>query len=323
MYPLLRALAERRAALPPPFPPLGNTYGIMLIGACFGCMLFGLTLHQAYRYHYTRRTPLSKSDSVFVRYTVILVMQIWHTAISIHAVYYYLIRNYAKPPALILSVWSANLLPVTMSAIVLLCQSLFAFRIWYMNRKAWIVVVPAAGISIATTAEAFSAPGRDIAWWKSKTGLGVTLGADGILTGLLVNYLRWSRTFPRTASNGTRIKKGTRLDSVLVYITHTGILPCIGTLVSLIVDFRYPYTSIANGVNECTAKLYANTLLAVLNSPDFLRSHGDPYMPTQSSAEEGPSGTTLRFATIQSNMLVHDGGTDDPKPPSECGADTT
>ncbi|KAI0833826.1 hypothetical protein BC628DRAFT_1414558 [Trametes gibbosa] len=297
-------------ALTPPFPSLDNTYGILLIGTCLESVLYGIIMHQAYRY---TRSPLFKGDSVFVRYTVALVMilQTWHSALSLHATYYCLVSNYSVPPELLRGAWTANLLPVSMGVTVLVCQSFFVFRIWYLNQKfrllpglAFIFLLGQVGLSTATTVEAFSRPYSDFSWMM-RASLGTTIAADGIVTGLLIAAVR--NILPAFRINepmSTRINKGTTLDTIIMYTVHTGLLTGVVTLISLIVDLRYPHTSIANGLNECTTKLYASTLLAVLSSHDFLRRGADPYMPTRPSAYLEPSSTTLHFAPIQDTMTI-------------------
>ncbi|KAI0369260.1 hypothetical protein BV20DRAFT_1053325 [Pilatotrama ljubarskyi] len=62
----------------PASPNLNNTYGALLIGSCLGFMLYGLTVHQAYRYHkmYPSDIPLLKGLVL-----VILVLETFHTTL--------------------------------------------------------------------------------------------------------------------------------------------------------------------------------------------------------------------------------------------------
>ncbi|KAI0364307.1 hypothetical protein BV20DRAFT_1029923 [Pilatotrama ljubarskyi] len=68
----------------PPVPALDNTFGAVLLGTCFGLILYGLTAHQAYRYFrlYPTDVPVLKA-----LVTVLVSLETLHTALCIHMWY--------------------------------------------------------------------------------------------------------------------------------------------------------------------------------------------------------------------------------------------
>ncbi|PIL32259.1 hypothetical protein GSI_05504 [Ganoderma sinense ZZ0214-1] len=64
------------------------------------------------------------------------------------------------------------------------------------------------------------------------------------------------------------------LNILMVYTINTGLLTGATSLLAFILGLAFPNTLISDGLNLCTAKLYANSMLAVLNSRYFLSSRG-------------------------------------------------
>ncbi|KAJ8480917.1 hypothetical protein ONZ51_g6352 [Trametes cubensis] len=66
----LHSAANNIQAASPGFiklPALDNTFGALLLGSFLGFILYGLTVHQVYRYF---RFPAYEKDPVYVKYTV-------------------------------------------------------------------------------------------------------------------------------------------------------------------------------------------------------------------------------------------------------------
>ncbi|KAJ3005105.1 hypothetical protein NUW54_g4494 [Trametes sanguinea] len=119
----------------PKLPSLNNSLGAFIIGTYISLMLYGLTLHQSYRYF-----RLFPKDLLLMRIIVVatLILETVHTALCMHTCYYYLVVNYSNPAALLEGVWSIRLMPLLTALPVLIL--LFV------------------GFAAAATAEAFIRP---------------------------------------------------------------------------------------------------------------------------------------------------------------------
>ncbi|KAI0759592.1 hypothetical protein BD413DRAFT_596465 [Trametes elegans] len=111
----------------PQAPALDNTYGAGLIGTALALMLFGLTVHQVYRYF-----RLYPTDSVYMKtyVVVLLLVETFHIILSLHSCYFYLITNYLQPGAFLVPVWSVNTVPLATGVVAVLSQCFFAHRVW-------------------------------------------------------------------------------------------------------------------------------------------------------------------------------------------------
>ncbi|KAJ3005334.1 hypothetical protein NUW54_g4384 [Trametes sanguinea] len=104
-------------------PSLSDTYGALLIGTFFGCILFGLTIRQGYLY-FLNYAEDSKALKILVLWVLSVfsqlrdfatvinyaprLLEMFTSVLSIHACYYFLVSSFSNPIALILNVWSLN-----------------------------------------------------------------------------------------------------------------------------------------------------------------------------------------------------------------------
>ncbi|KAI0656489.1 hypothetical protein C8Q70DRAFT_337910 [Cubamyces menziesii] len=268
----------------PKIPALDNTYGVMMLGTFIGLILYGVNLHQSYRYV---RSAEFKYDSIYVKVmvTIVLLLETLHSVTSMHTVYYYVVRNYFNPLVLFHGVWSINLLSLLTGLIIAVCQSFFARRLWMINHRfrplvavVIVLLMAEAAISTAVTVEAFIQP--DIAHfenysWMVSVGLGVILLADALLTTLLIITLRRSRTGFHSTEQ--------MLNTLITYTICTGLLTEFSstlTIISFAMAIRYPHTLLADGMNMCISQ-------PVLNSRHFLKNQG------KESVSTGPSRSIL------------------------------
>ncbi|KAL1949709.1 hypothetical protein VTO73DRAFT_8590 [Trametes versicolor] len=274
----------------PKIPALDNSYGAMLLGTSLGLMLYGLTLHQTYRYFrlYPRDLKLFK---IFV--VLIVTMETVHTTIWMIACYHFLITDYFNPASILTGHWSVKINVAITGASNLICQSFYARRVFLLGPKSrWVValagvsMVACLGFDIGASVEAFKLSLSDFPRfsWLVSGAYGCAVATDVLLTGALIRVLLHSRTgFKRTDST---------LDSLIVYSINTGMSDdsVTGLLVfvfALILPGNYIYAgiSIVNAKRTCpslrapfaalyltTTKVYANSVLAVLNSRRSLAS---------------------------------------------------
>ncbi|KAI0788115.1 hypothetical protein C8Q74DRAFT_1216585 [Fomes fomentarius] len=226
-----------------PFP-VSQTLGAYLLGTFLGTILYGFALHQAYRY-----ARLFPKDYPLIRILVAAVL------------YYYLVSNYFNTgDVLARSVWSLNTVPILVlsgckssalleGANMLLSQLFFARRVFLMGRIYRIVAAVALafialeiGLSLVALYKAFrlsnfNSFGEVNIWVAASFGAGVA--GDTLLTVSLIRELYVMRKLT--------------FDSAL-------------NIVSLFLACKLPNTLWDGTVNNVATKVYAITLLTVLNS---------------------------------------------------------
>ncbi|KAI0327012.1 hypothetical protein GY45DRAFT_1373488 [Cubamyces sp. BRFM 1775] len=224
----------------PSIPALDNTYGAMMLGTFIGIILYGVNF-----------SPRPTAIYVKAMVTIVFTLETLHSVLvmSMHSVYYYLVKNYFNPVVLFHGSWSINVLALLTG---ILFPVFFARRLWLINYRfrplvafIAILLVAQAGFTIAITVEAFIQPDltryEDYSWMISAE-LGIVLIADVLMTTLLIITFRRSRTGFRSTEQ------------------------LLNTLITYAI---------------CT--VYANSLLAVLNSRYFLHTQG------KESVSTGPS----------------------------------
>ncbi|KAH9886307.1 hypothetical protein C8Q73DRAFT_716341 [Cubamyces lactineus] len=275
---------------PPKVPALDNTFGAIQLGTFVGLIVYGITLHQYYRY--VRSYP---GDSRVLKglVLVIVLLETWTTVLSMHTCYYYLTTNYFHPEALENGVWSLNLLPVSSAVVMLAAQSFFARRVWILGRgfRPLVVVVSVLCVAefaffAAASTEAFTqysfAKFSHYTWLVS-TGFTLAMAADWVLMFVLIYILHSNRTgFQSTDS---------MIDLMILYTVNTGVLTGIVDLLSVIFAFYAPQHLIYIALGIVGKKLYATTLLAALNSRNSLKTHGQKKSPYGYSMSREPVST--------------------------------
>ncbi|KAI0367132.1 hypothetical protein BV20DRAFT_1055112 [Pilatotrama ljubarskyi] len=255
---------------PPPLPALDNTLGALLIGTFLGLMLYGLTVHQTYRYW-----RLYPRDVSWLKCLVlgILMVETLHTTLCMIAVYYHLVTNYFNPATLLVGHWSTRLLTPTTGVTILLCQSFYAFRVYligphYIYRLlvsvAIVFMVCVCGFTTAATVEGFRLSLDDFKQvsWLISAVFGCAVVVDMCLTGTLVVVLLRSRTgFKRTDS---------LIEVLIIYSINTGLLTSIFGVLCFIFAIILPGNLVYIGISIVGVKLYANSVLAVSLSDRML-----------------------------------------------------
>ncbi|KAI1785110.1 hypothetical protein LXA43DRAFT_1186064 [Ganoderma leucocontextum] len=270
---------------------LPNTLGAYLICTFLACMLFGLTMHQSYRYFrlYPNDIPLLK-----VTVLIVLCLDLIHTVCSIHLVYFYLVSNYFHPQRLRGDgIWSIKLLFGEMGCMMFVTHSFFARRMFLLSRKlvpAILIVFLIFGelaLCLAAAVEWFTHPKMitvETYTWLVWPTLCIAVIVDIVITTTLTYYLRKSRTgFKRTDS---------LVDVLMIYTINTGLstrfdgqlwrhsllltfyLCSMLTTVALICAITMKNNTVYSAILIVATRMYANSMLAVLNSRNSILDKG-------------------------------------------------
>ncbi|KAI0643494.1 hypothetical protein C8Q79DRAFT_1012764 [Trametes meyenii] len=247
-------------------PSLDSTLGAVYVGMVVGVMLYGLTVHQTYRYF-----KLYPSDKFYVKTLVIVIvlLETLHSVLWVIVGYHYLITEALNIPGLLLGHWSVRLTVIETGFAVYACQSYYACRVYLIGPRYRWLVIPAVismttglGFAIAAGIEAFAftrfiTDFRRVSWLVS-IAYGFAVSSDVILTSALVFVLQKSRTGSKRTNS--------ILDILIIYTINTGLLTSVVSIAVFIFAIILPGNLIYAGVSIVGAKLYANSVLAVLNS---------------------------------------------------------
>ncbi|EIW57724.1 uncharacterized protein TRAVEDRAFT_48759 [Trametes versicolor FP-101664 SS1] len=256
-------------------PSLDNTYGATLLGTFFGLILYGLAIHQVYRY-----SRMGFNDSWFIKGYVAFIMLVdtLHVILSMHTCYYYLVGHYFQPAVLFTRVWSIDNLGLIAAVTIVSCQCFYARRVWLIGPKYRFLVVIAVVIflgelacSTYAAAQASLLPSygefRELTWLYS-VAFALVVVSDIILTTVLIFVLHRSRT--------GIAKTDSMLDVLIAYIISTGLLTEIFSILSLIFPLVYLNSTsmVYIALDIVVTKMYVNSVIGTLNFRRTLASYG-------------------------------------------------
>ncbi|KAL1949706.1 hypothetical protein VTO73DRAFT_8587 [Trametes versicolor] len=283
-------------------PTLNSTYGAVLLGTFFGLILYGLAIHQAYRY-----SRLDFGDSVFTKSYVAFIMMLdtLHVILCMHMCYFYLVNHYFDPTVLFTRVWSIDNLGLVAAVVIVSCQCFYARRVWligpqyrYLVVIAVIIFVGELGIYILTLrcfslvnhAHACHPSVRNMSLlpsysefreltWLFSVAFALVVVSDIILTTVLILVLHRSRTgIARTDS---------MLDVLIAYTISTGLLTeyaCIFSGLSFIFPLVYLNKNsmvyialdivVTKPLTVGPMSVYVNSVIGTLNFRRTLAAYG-------------------------------------------------
>ncbi|KAI1786753.1 hypothetical protein LXA43DRAFT_1169007 [Ganoderma leucocontextum] len=246
---------------------LPGSYGSILLGTFGGLLLFGLSVHQAYRYI----RSFSK-DALYIRSLVIsvMVLETLHLIATMHTCYFYLVQNYFAPLVLLDGVWSLDSLPLLSGILIILAQIFFVRRASLIGPRQRVVAIIAIclggefAFTIAAVIRAFIPPAKRAVRLLSTAGLGMTSAADLALSLVLFFAILESRR------GRARPESETLADRMQLYIVNTGVATTVCNILAFFTALTLDIDSLVwVSFNIITTRLYANSLLAVLNSREL------------------------------------------------------
>jgi len=252
---------------------LADTYGALLIGLLISAVLFGITNLQVFVY-----SQSYKDDSIWSKLAVswLWLLDAFHLALISHAVYFYLISNYANPLKLTYVVWSFHLQLVVDMITIVTVQALYAVRLWKLtqidtydrNLKSKVLpsivsllVIIATGICIGVSKLIYTIKDftqLDLIKWATILALITASVVDFLIAASLCFTLARLRTgFEKTDSI---------LKSLMLYVINTGVLTSLCSLMALSLYAAYPHNFIFLAIEFPMTKLYVNAFIAMFNA---------------------------------------------------------
>ncbi|KAF9267699.1 hypothetical protein L218DRAFT_641497 [Marasmius fiardii PR-910] len=273
---------------------LGNTFGAMLIGAMISMGLYGITTLQTYFYfrHYERDNLEVKSlvSAVWILDTV-------HVGFMGHSMYYYLITGYGKPQLLQTGIWSLYSSLLLNIIVAFISQTFFTRQIYFLCPRPWkwLVTIIIALIVLAhfeTVVQFFLI--KQFSRLNEVDHVAVvpfgTLAilSDIMVAAALVILLRRSRTELQDTNS--------LINKLIVYAVNRCILTSVVAVLEVILFLSFPHSLYAFAFDFVIGKLYANSLLAHLNSRKSLvkRNNSRGTFTSTSFAVATPGEFSLR-----------------------------
>jgi len=160
------------------------------------------------------------------------------------------------------------------ATITFLAQLFFSHRVFRLSRNNWYITAPLVilsccrlGAALVSTTEM----GRLRSFhlfvehysYVFTLGLSMACTVDIGITATMCYFLQMSRTSFGTMDH--------TIDTIMLYTFNNGALTCVTTVVSMICWLTMPENLVFLGLHFTISKLYANSLLATLNSRRLIR----------------------------------------------------
>jgi len=245
---------------------LASTYGALLLGAFFASGFSGIATVQAIVFF-----KLYPNDSKFNK---ILVLVVWgldacHSVFVIGAMWDYLIANFGNLHNVDYIPLSIALSVIFTAVLTFFAQCFFARRIYKLSKRNWMLTAPVLILSACRLAAA-SVSGsemvslrsyakfRDHFRWLFSVGLALSSSVDIIITLSLFFLLRRSRK--------QSLSLNEIIDALILYTFEIGSLTSAATVIAMICWLVLNDNLVFLGIHFVIGKLYANSLLATLNT---------------------------------------------------------
>ncbi|KAI0791275.1 hypothetical protein C8Q75DRAFT_69638 [Abortiporus biennis] len=279
-------------------PKLDNTLGSLFIGVVFAAIFYGVTCVQTYIYF----TESMELDRLVLKAAVgvLWVLDSLDLAFIVHVVYFYTVKNYFNPTALLIAPWSAAAFNVTANLNDVIIRGILVDRIWKVSKNIYLVVALWIGNFVVCGKPSFliryvieGSTGYQPADCPFQSGFSlalsikldnvgslqklddnlswllyavfVTLALEDTLIAIALCAILWAR---RTGFSRT----DTQIQTLMRYSIHTGALTSLAAILIVITFASMRHNFVYIGIYLSLPKLYFNALLAILNARKSLRA---------------------------------------------------
>jgi len=307
-----------------------STYGASFVGLIVSVALYGMTIIQGWIYFLHNRNRDSRPLKVFV--AVLIGFDTLHTVLCTYEVYWQLVLNFGNIANLDNDLWATSSRSVINTALGYLVQLFYARRLYLISNSIIIPLIVAVlgglcfsmGSVYAVKAfilKQYSRYGSLV--WVTVVAMSAAALADILIASSMCWYLYRKKTgFARTDSIIT---------TLMTYCINTGLITSILATLTLIFFIIVPTTSLIwQAIFWTSGKCYVNSLLAMLNSRDYLRERSNKIgsidnfsvspgrasnFHFKSSSESGP--TTINI-NVRQTTATNFGDTVEPSTPESA-----
>ncbi|PIL32333.1 hypothetical protein GSI_05579 [Ganoderma sinense ZZ0214-1] len=313
---------------------IGNTYGALLLGTFFSLVLYGIVLHQTYRY-----LRLHPHDYAYIQVLVAvsLILETFHAVCIMHLCYHALVTNYANANATLEGSvpWSSKFFVLTGELSQIAAYLFFVRRLYfsgdlpfsrsfdshahYRHRFQYTVfgtfklvvalvtlfLATSVGFGLAITVEFFRSQNpatflesvnrnKIAAWQYLVHGKFASAAATHVLLTGSLIYALYRGQKVRSEQKGV-------VDWCMLFIVNTGILVGIFDITAWISASAAPNSAWWAALYIVTVKVYMVTFLSVLNSRRLLTKDGIEIFGTDSAmrTERNLIARAQRFAAAE------------------------
>ncbi|TDL25482.1 hypothetical protein BD410DRAFT_594062 [Rickenella mellea] len=296
---------------------LNGTFGAAHVGELVMLVLYGITTLQTYMYfvRYPKDTPSTKllvtgvwcassPPSHFILLNDHRVLDTFHVMLVCHAMYHYVIINYANPQALDDGIWTLFASIGVNVVIAFVTQCFFTQRVHILSGKKWwltgvtsLAVLAHFGFGMETTAELIikhklsRLPEITLI---AVTPFAVTAVASDIIITVALCVLLWNS---RTGFRQTNVL----VNYLMIYAINRCLLTSLVAVVEVIMFATMPHSFWYLAFDFVIGKLYANSLLATLNTRDSLRGKAND--PETERGSEDITSLSLGIRPVTSSMV--------------------
>ncbi|KAG2131944.1 hypothetical protein BD769DRAFT_595472 [Suillus cothurnatus] len=256
-----------------PCVDIHDTFGAGFIGGMVAAILYGITTLQTYLYYvyYPRDT-----NGLKVLVGSIWVLDTLHVSLMCHALYYYLVTSFGDVDNLATGVWSLFISLGLNLCMAVLVQTYFAFRIchltrsnirWWLTSFLMLIVVAHFAFGLETVIlmfikKQFSAL-SDITLYAATPFAIAAVLSDVFIAASLCILLHGNRS--------PVIETNTLVNTLIIYAINRCLLTSLVAVAEVIAFAIIPDSLWFIAIDFVIGKLYANSLLASLNSRSALR----------------------------------------------------
>ncbi|KAH9020973.1 hypothetical protein EDB84DRAFT_549985 [Lactarius hengduanensis] len=292
-----------------------NTYGCSFIGLIISVMLFGITTLQTWIYYwqYGNRDP--KALKLFI--AVIFLLDALHTSLCIYSIYWYLVLNFGNVEILDHNMWAMNAQTDINGLVDYMVQLYYARRVYIVGGSIIIpIIIAIFGTTTFALGFVFTVRATALKFWSRYAslipvtciGMGSSVVADILIAVSMCWFLYHKRTgFARTDSV---------IMTLMTYSVHSGLLTSVLTCIVLITFAAASSSMYWQIFFWPMGKFYANSLLAMLNSRDYVRErssaddkHDNAFSLSSIRIEKRSEGDKSRRPAV--SVTVHRSATTD------------
>lgn len=252
---------------------INDTFGAGFIGGMVTAILYGITTLQTYLYYVYYP---SDTSSLKLLVALIWVMDTLHVSLMCHALYYYLVTSFGDPANLGTGVWSLFTSLGLNLCMAVLVQTYFAFRICHLTRSKirwWLTcfimlfVIAHFAFGLETVIlmfikKEFSALSEITLYAATPFAITAVL-SDVFIAAALCVLLHGNRS-PIIETNAL-------VNTLIIYAINRCLLTSVVAVAEVIAFSISPGSLWFIAIDFVIGKLYANSLLASLNSRSALR----------------------------------------------------
>jgi len=277
--------------------------GATFIGVVVAASLWGVSCLQVW-YYYT----MYPTDAWYIKLLVpaVLAFDTVHQILITHSIYTYLVTNFGNVVELGNIVWSLLGEVLCNGFTALLVQCFLTMRVWRLSDKNYIltglvlslvlaeficvIIYVVKGFQMTTFAE--------LAQLKnlSMTVNALAAAGDVLIAISLCSMLQKSRTGFKTSD--------TMITKLMIFTINTGLLTSICAVASLISISAAGTTFIYITFYFCLGRLYSNSLMAILNARQSIRSMVSDEIVSISLSGMQKSDGTAAVSKGQTNSIA-------------------